>query len=95
MSHTLCPRASVFASSHALVHETAQRRAPRSWLTAQARMGRQRVPQSHDRRGTASAAPRGVGSSIEFGRDTLRNHDSLSADVPSGDLSTHLEDGYR
>jgi hypothetical protein len=95
MSHTLCPRASVSASSYALVHEAAQRRAPRSWLTAQARTGTQRVPQSHDRRGAANAALRGIGSSNKFRRATLRNRDSLLADVPSGDLSTHVEDGYR
>ena len=95
MSHTLCPRASVSASSRALVPEAAQRRASRSWLTAQARMGTQRVPRSHDRRGAANAALPRIGSSNEFRRATLRNRSSLPADVPNGDLSTHLEDGYR
>jgi len=95
MSHTLCPRASVSATGHARVHEAAQRRAPRSWLTAQARMGTQHVARSHDRRGAANAALRGIGRSNEFRPATLRNRDSLLADVPSGDLSTQLEDGYR
>jgi hypothetical protein len=95
MSHTLCSRASTSASRHALVHEAAKRRAPRSWLTAQGRMGTHRVPRSHDRQGAANAALRGIGSSNEFRLAALRNRDSLPADVLSGDLSTHLEDGCR
>ena len=58
-------------------------------------MSTENVPLLHDRRVVASAAPDRIGSSNEFRLPTLRNRDSLPAAMPSGDLNTHLKDGYK